>query len=301
MKKSFLLAIILQFSIFSFQFPVYPQVASEAEMLSPRKVGTDEMVEVFAGDVLPGEYSIEVESSSSMFRITEAKLFVARSDDGTASMRAKITLSGKGYSKLFLGTAQEASDSNGAGEILRYMDASSEKSENPSPVVFELPVSALNSPVKCAAFSIKKKKWYDREILFDARTLPEASLLVSPEKPQKITLKNGTYRMNVTLTGGSGRASITNPAYIIVKDGLAQAEIEWSSPNYDYMKVNRTRYDVDSKILDKGGNSTFLIPVYSFNKKMPVTADTVAMSKSHEIQYWLEFDLNSAKKAKKKK
>lgn len=296
MKKSFLLAIILQFSIFSFQFPVYPQVASEAEMLSPRKVGTDEMVEVFAGDVLPGEYSIEVESSSSMFRIVESVLHVK---DG--KMSARLTLSGKGYSKLFLGTAEEASASKGEGEILRYMDASSEKSENPSSVVFELPVSALNSPIKCAAFSIKKKKWYDREILFDARTLPEASLLVSPEKPQKITLKNGTYRMNVTLTGGSGRASITNPAYIIVKDGLAQAEIEWSSPNYDYMKVNRTRYEVDSKSLDKGGNSTFLIPVYSFNKKMPVTADTVAMSKSHEIQYWIEFDLNSAKKAKKKK
>ena len=67
------------------------------------------------------------------------------------------------------------------------------------------------------------------------------------------------------------------------------------------MKVNRQKYEVDSKILDKGGNSTFVIPVYSFDKKMPVTADTVAMSKNHEIHYWLEFDLKSAKKARKKK
>ena len=297
MKKSFFLAIIVHLSFItpnsSFLTPnfLFAQVASASETLPARKVGTDEMLPVLADDVLDGDYEIEVESSSSMFRIVQSVLHVKE-----GKMTARLTLSGKGYSKLFLGTAEEASTSKGEGEIL---PVSLEQIEGQ--VAFDIPVSALNTPVKCAAFSKRKSKWYDRDILFYASSLPQEKLLVSPEKPQKIQLKNGTYRIKTTLTGGSGRSSITDPAYVVVKDGLATAEIEWSSPNYDYMKVNNVRYDVDSKILDKGGNSTFMIPVYSFGKKMPVTADTVAMSKSHEIHYWLEFDLNSAKKAKKKK
>lgn len=292
MRKSIFLALVLQLSIVAPHF-LFSQVASESEMLKPQKVGNENMLAVGAGDILPGEYSVSVESSSSMFRITGATLFVVQGEQGS-SMHAKITLGGKSYTKLFLGSAQEASEAGGAGEVPFSENADGS-------YYYDFPVSALNTPVKCAAFSKRKSKWYDRDILFDASSLPQEKLLVSPEKPQKIQLKNGTYRIKTTLTGGSGRSSITDPAYVVVKDGLATAEIEWSSPNYDYMKVNNVRYDVDSKILDKGGNSTFMIPVYSFGKKMPVTADTVAMSKSHEIHYWLEFDLNSAKKCKKKK
>lgn len=289
MRKSIFLAIILQLSIFNFPSSVFSQVASQSESLPPQKVGTEDMIPLSASEILEGSYEVEVESSSSMFRIAKAILTVK---DG--NMTAKLTMGGKSYSKLFLGTAEEASESNGSGEIPASQD------ENGA-VLFEIPVSALNSSIKCAAFSKKKGKWYNRDILFDAGSLPEESLLIYPKKQESVTLKNGSYRINVSLTGGSGRATITNPAYVIVKDGMAQAEIEWSSPNYDYMKVNKSRYDADVKILDKGGNSTFMIPIYSFNKKVPVTADTVAMSKNHEIHYWLQFDLNSAKKCKKKK
>ena len=38
------------------------------------------------------------------------------------------------------------------------------------------------------------------------------------------------------------------------------------------------------------GNSTFTIPVTVFDWKMPVTADTTAMSTPHEIDYSLSFD-----------
>ena len=289
MRKSIFLAIILQLSIFNFPFSVFSQVASQSESLPPQKVGTEDMIPLSASEILEGSYEVEVESSSSMFRIAKAVLTVK---DG--NMTAKLTMGGKSYSKLFLGTAEEASNSNGSGEIPASQD------ENGA-VLFEIPVSALNSSIKCAAFSKRKEKWYNRDILFDAGSLPEESLLIYPKKQESVSLKNGSYRINVSLTGGSGRANITNPAYVIVKDGMAQAEIEWSSPNYDYMKVNKSRYDADVKILDKGGNSTFMIPIYSFNKKVPVTADTVAMSKNHEIHYWLQFDLNSAKKCKKKK
>ena len=286
MRKSFVLALIFQFSIFNFQF-AFSQVASSSEMLTPRKVGTDDMLSVLAGDVLDGDYEVEVESSSSMFRIVNSVLHVK---DG--KMTATLTMSGKGYSKLFLGTGDEASESKGEGEILPVAQAD-------GPVVFEIPVSALNSSIQCAAFSKKKGKWYDREILFDASSLSAEKVLVSP-KIEQINLKDGNYFVDAELTGGSGRAKITTPAKVTVKDGKAFAIIEWSSPNFDYMKVNHERYDADTKILEKGGNSTFRIPVYAFDKKVPVIADTVAMSKAHEIQYWIQFDSKSAKKTRKK-
>ncbi|WP_407428747.1 hypothetical protein [Treponema sp.] len=259
-------------------------------MIAPKKVGTEEMLPVFAEDISAGEYSVEVESSSSMFRIAEAKLFVTEDENGAKSMKAHLTMGGKSYTKLFAGTALEASDSNGKGEILPFEN---EKGA----VCFEFPVTALNKAVKCAAFSKNKLKWYDRDILFNASSLPEEFLTVTAVKQQESSLKDGSYLINVKLSGGSGKAQVKSPAKITVKNGLAQAEIEWSSANYDYMKVNRQRFDADSIILEKGGNSTFYIPVNAFNKKIPVFADTLAMSKPHEILYYLEFDESSAKKA----
>ncbi|MBQ9622976.1 MAG: hypothetical protein IJR39_06535 [Treponema sp.] len=287
MRKSIFLAIILHFS---FLIPnssfLIAQVASSSEMLAPSKVGTEDMLPVFPGDVLDGDYEVELESSSSMFRIVTAVLHVK---DGV--MSASLTMGGKGYSKLFLGSAEAASESKGQGEIL--------PNDGEGAVIFEIPVSALNSSIDCAAFSKKKAKWYDRQILFDASSLPEEKLLVSP-KIEQINLKDGNYFVNAELTGGSGRAKITSPVKVTVKDGKAFAIIEWSSPNFDYLKANHERYDADKKILEKGGNSTFTIPVYALDKKIPVIADTVAMSKAHEIQYWIQFDSKSAKKTKKK-
>ena len=288
MKKSFFLAILCSLLIANSSF-LNAQVASASEALPARKVGSDDMLPLLADDILEGDYEIEVESSSSMFRIVQSLLHVK---DG--KMSARLTMSGKGYSKLFLGTAEEASDSKGEGEILPL---SLEQIEGP--VAFEIPVSALNSSINCAAFSKKKSKWYDREILFDASSLPTEKLLVSP-KIEQIKLKDGNYLVKAELTGGSGRAKITSPVKVSVKGGRAFAIIEWSSPNFDYMKVNHERYDADTKILEKGGNSTFRIPVYSLDKKVPVTADTVAMSKAHEINYWLQFDSKTAKKTRKK-
>ena len=41
--------------------------------------------------------------------------------------------------------------------------------------------------------------------------------------------------------------------------------------------------------VNKDGNSTFEIPVSVFDAEMEVTADTVAMSEPHEIDYTLKF------------
>ena len=66
------------------------------------------------------------------------------------------------------------------------------------------------------------------------------------------------------------------------------ATIVWSSPNYDYMVVEGEKY----LPTNTEGNSTFEIPVAALGTALAVTADTVAMSTPHEIQYTLTFTLD---------
>lgn len=99
-------------------------------------------------------------------------------------------------------------------------------------------------------------------------------------------LSDGRYEVAVTLEGGSGRASVDSPAQLTVKEGQATATIVWSSANYDYMKVDGVQYDP----VNTEGNAAFTIPVAGFDGKLPVLANTTAMSTPHEIEYTLTFD-----------
>ena len=102
--------------------------------------------------------------------------------------------------------------------------------------------------------------------------------------------QDGTYQMEVELLGGSGRASVTSPAEVEIKDGKAVATLEWSSPNYDYMLVDGKKY----LPVNTEGNSVFQIPVEAFDQDITVIADTVAMSTPHEIEYTLNFHAGNA-------
>lgn len=107
-----------------------------------------------------------------------------------------------------------------------------------------------------------------------------------------LDLEDGTYEISVLVEGGSGRASVTSPASLRVKDQQAKLLLEWSSSNYDYMKVgDEIYYPVDTQ-----GNSTFEIPVSSLSEPMTVVADTVAMSTPHEITYTLYMEETSIQK-----
>jgi hypothetical protein len=154
---------------------------------------------------------------------------------------------------------------------------------------YEVPVEALDAAIDCAAFSKKKEKWYDRELVFRADSLPEGAILT---KPAAIDLEDGDYQIAVTLAGGSGRASIESPASMSVKDGKATAKIVWSSSNYDYMKLGSEMYYP----LQTDGNSTFEIPITLFDGEMEVAADTTAMGTPHEIAYTLHFDSASVRR-----
>lgn len=108
-----------------------------------------------------------------------------------------------------------------------------------------------------------------------------------------IELKDGIYQADVGLEGGSGRASITSPAEMEVSDGQATIQIEWSSPNYDYMKLDDMTYHP----VNTEGNSVFELPVQAFDEPIEVIADTVAMSEPHEIAYTIQVDSASITRA----
>lgn len=160
--------------------------------------------------------------------------------------------------------------------------------------VFTIPVEYLDKGVDCAAFSKNKEMWYDRTLVFQSVSLPQQAWKESPLKTvADLSLADGTYQVAVTLEGGSGRASVTSPTKLVIADGKATATIEWSSSNYDYMKVDDVQYDP----VNTEGNSVFEIPVSGFDWKMPVLADTTAMSTPHEIDYTLTFDSASLEPA----
>lgn len=102
-------------------------------------------------------------------------------------------------------------------------------------------------------------------------------------------VKNGTYDVAVTMTGGTNKVSIMSPAKLIVAGGKMKAKVVLSSKNYTYMKVNGVEYDNEQP----GSNSTFTIPVSALDTPISVEAETVAMSEAHVIAYKLTFASSS--------
>ena len=109
------------------------------------------------------------------------------------------------------------------------------------------------------------------------------------EAPQGIA--DGTYSISIGFSGGTGKASITNPVTLYVKNGTYTAKVVWTSMYYDYMKVGGTKYTNENV----GGNSTFTIPVPDLDTYFTVIGDTTAMSSPHEIEYTLYFDSTTLK------
>lgn len=269
-------------------------------------------VPVYGNDIRDGSYEVEVESSSSMFRVVKAVLTVS---DGKMTM--DMTLSGTGYLKLFMGTGEEALGS-GEENFIPFVE------DDEGKYTYTIPVEAVDQEFDCAAFSKRKQKWYDRQLIIPASSLPEEALPEAGPKepdqppaqkqepdgddkmpaekqesdgdykqPVEIQEPDGDYTMEVTLNGGTGRASVVSPARIIISEGKATACIEWSSPDYDYMLVNGTQYFP----VNEEGNSVFEIPVTALDEEMDVAADTVAMSQPHEIGYTLTFHSDTLQKA----
>ena len=251
------------------------QIATAAEMTTPEDVVEDWMQPINGNQIQDGVYDIKVDSSSSMFNIMDCQLLV---QDG--NMTAVMTMSGTGYLYLYMGTGEEAVQAS-EDTYIPY------KENAEGAHTYTVPVEALDKGIACAAFSKNKEKWYDRTLVFRADSLPTGAFAKGMiSAPEDLDLADGTYEVEVTLTGGSGKASVASPAKITVSDEKIQATIIFSSANYDYVLVDGEKYLNEAT----EGNSTFTIPVSGFDWKMPVTADTTAMSTPHEIDYSMYFD-----------
>lgn len=240
------------------------------------EVGYEGMEAIAADSLNEGEYHISVDSSSSMFKIADCILKVAKDK----SMTADVIINSKSYDYLFMGTGEQAAAAD-KENLISYTVNDQEQS------VFTVPVEALDKEIQCAALSAKKQEWYDRTLVFRSDSLPDGAFSESRYNTVvSLGISDGDYTIETSLEGGTGHTSVQSPAKLTVKDGIATAEIIFSSNKYDYVMVNGEKY----LPVSMEENSIFEIPVTGFDCKMPISADTIAMSQPHEIEYTLYFD-----------
>lgn len=227
-----------------------------------------------------GVYTAEFDTDSSMFHANEACDGKGTLTVENGQMTFHVSLASTHIVNLYLGKASDAADHEAdwlqpTTDTVTYSDGTSEEVYG-----FDIPVTAVDTDFDLAILGTKGK-WYDHVV--SVRNAVQQAGTAAPA--------DGTYTCDVTLEGGSGRAAVDSPAALTVADGKMTATIVWSSPNYDYMIVDGEKY----LPTNTEGNSTFEIPVSALDTALDVTADTVAMSTPHEIEYTLTFDSASLK------
>ncbi|MBR1391002.1 MAG: iron transporter [Lachnospiraceae bacterium] len=234
-----------------------------------------------------GVYTAEFDTDNSMFRINEALDGKGTLTVENGNMTIHISLGSKNIVNLYPGLAEDA-QKEGAElleptiDTVTYSDGSTEEVHG-----FDVPVPVLNEEFDLALVGTKGK-WYDHKVIVSN---PEPAQDEAAEAGSLADIEDGSYTMELTFEGGSGKAQISSPATVNVSQGAATATIEWSSPNYDYMIVDGETY----LPINTDGNSVFEIPVAVFDAPMNVIGDTVAMSTPHEIEYTLTFHSDTIK------
>ena len=227
-----------------------------------------------------GVYTAEFDTDSSMFHANEACDGKGTLTVENGQMTFHVSLASTHIVNLYLGKAADAADHEAdwlqpTTDTVTYSDGTTEEVYG-----FDIPVTAVDTDFDLAILGTKGK-WYDHVV--SVRNAVQQAGTAAPA--------DGTYTCDVTLEGGSGRATVESPAALTVADGKMTATIVWSSPNYDYMLVDGEKY----LPTNTEENSTFEIPVSALDTALDVTADTVAMSTPHEIEYTLTFDSASLK------
>lgn len=221
-----------------------------------------------------GTYTASFTTDSSMFHVNEAC-----NGKGTLTVKDNkatihISLTSKNILNLYVGKAEDAAKEgaellNPTIDTVTYSDGTTEEVHG-----FDVPVSEIGKDFDLAIIGTKGK-WYDH-------TVSVSDVAASIDK------EDGEYEADVTLSGGSGKTTVESPAKIVVKNGNATATIVFSSKNYDYVIVDGVKYTNEA---ENGENSTFTIPVKEFGVALPIIGNTTAMSKPHEIEYTIMFEI----------
>lgn len=106
--------------------------------------------------------------------------------------------------------------------------------------------------------------------------------LPSLQPAEAAVYQDGTYAVNCSFTGGSGRGGVT-AAEVTVSGGIiTEVTLTMSSAHYDYAKVDGAE---DKVVADTtSGKSRFTFP-YPGKDTFTLLANTTAMSAPHEITY----------------
>ena len=267
-----------------------------------------------------GIYSIDVESSASMFRVVDCKL---TSKDG--KMSAVLTLSGTGYGYLYMGTKEEAAAADQSSWIPFVADSNGK-------YTYTIPVEALDKGIDVAAYSIKNAIWYDRMLTFKSETVKkigdisddnngnnnnngnnsgnngnngnnnsgnnESVLKPNDGKAENeskyeadtsgatsqvnssTTLADGVYTPDRFTWSGGTGKVKIYCNKITIKNGQAYATLVFDSDHYQYVKANGNTYYTTKG----GGTATVTIPV-ALNQNNKILGMTDKMSVAHEIEY----------------
>ena len=230
-----------------------------------------------------GVYTAEFSTDSSMFHVSEAC-------DGKVTLTVKdgvmtihISLGSKKILNLYPGLAEDAAKEGAVlleptTDTVTYSDGMTEEVYG-----FDVPVPVIGEEFDLALIGTKGK-WYDHKVKV-SDPVAEDSREAANGFFDMSALADGSYTIELTMEGGSGRASIQSPAQLAIADGAATAILEWSSPNYDYMLVNGEKY----LPVNTEGNSVFEVPVEALDAPLTMIGDTVAMSTPHEVEYTVTF------------
>lgn len=229
-----------------------------------------------------GVYQAEFDTDSSMFHVNEACDGKGTLTVADGKMTIHISLTSKNILNLYPGLAEDAQKED--AELLMPTEDTVTYSDGTTETVhgFDVPVPALDEEFDLALIG-KKGKWYDHRV--SVSSPEDMTGQKETGNAQKGELEEGTYTIEVKLDGGSGKAEILSPALLQVSEDQITAQIQWNSPNYDYMIVDgETFYPVNTE-----GNSVFEILAETFDVPVKVIGDTIAMSRPHEIEYTLTF------------
>ena len=245
--------------------------------------------------IADGTYVASFTTDNSMFHGNEAYKDKGILTVKDGKMTIHVSLQSKKIVNLYPGLAEDAKKEG--AELLEPTTDKVVYSDGYEDEVygFDIPVPALDEEFDVALIGTHGN-WYDHKVMVsDPVEGDDIQAVISGDSSgdsgNAADIADGEHTIEVTLEGGTGKASIDSPAVLRKNGDEYTAVITWSSPYYDYMIVDGQRYEP----VNTEGNSVFEIPLSTLDSPLEVIADTTAMSEPHEIEYIIKFDPASVK------
>lgn len=254
--------------------------------------------------IADGTYVATFTTDNSMFHVNDANQDRGILTVENGEMTIHVSLQSKKIVNLYPGLAEDAKKEG--AELLEPTTDTVTYSDGYEDEVygFDIPVPALDEEFDVALIGTHGK-WYDHKVVVsdpvegdDIQAVINGDADGSPDSGDadaaeagSADIAEGEHSVEVSLEGGTGKATVESPTVIRKNGEELIAVITWSSPYYDYMIVDGQRYEP----VNTEGNSVFEIPVKDLGSPLEVVADTTAMSEPHEIEYTLTFDPASVK------